>query len=281
MSPTRKRGFTLVELLVVIAVIGILVAMLLPAVQAAREAARRSDCSNNLKQIALGLHLYHDIHRRFPSGWIANAPTEEPGWGWQAHTLPFLEQQPLYQNFARTHLPIGHAANQQARETLLPFTRCPSDPGEALVNLIEEATGAPLFPVARSNYIGMFGTLEIEDDPDLGDGMFFRNSQVRFADVIDGLSNTLMIGERSSKIDGSTWTGAVPGAEEGLARVVGSADHVPNDPHAHFDDFSSHHPTGAQFALADGSVRLITDQIELMIYHGLATRGGAEPVQAP
>jgi hypothetical protein len=148
------------------------------------------------------------------------------------------------------------------------------------VTLVEEASGNPLFPVARANYVGVFGTLEIEDDPFAGDGVFHQNSSYRFADVLDGLSNTIFVGERCSRIDGSTWTGAVEAAEEGLARVVGSTDHTPNDPAAHFDDFSSHHPTGAHFTLGDGSVRMISDLVDLAVYHAIATRAGNEPVGA-
>jgi hypothetical protein len=268
----------LVELLVVIAVIGILVALLLPAVQAAREAARRIDCRNNCKQIGLALHMYHDVYRQLPAGWIADPNTGEPGWGWATHILPFLEQSSVHDKID-LNLPIADPSNQPMRETPLPFYRCVSDARhEPLLMLIDEATGNPLFNVARANYVGVFGTLEIEDDPFAGDGVFFQNSHIRFADVLDGLSSTLFVGERCSRIDGSTWTGAVEGADEGLARVVGSTDHVPNAPLAHFDDFSSDHPTGANFTLGDGSVRMIADTIDLAVYQALATRAGGEPV---
>jgi hypothetical protein len=123
----------------------------------------------------------------------------------------------------------------------------------------------------------VFGTEEIEDHPSDGEGLFYHNSFTRFADILDGLSNTIAIGERSSRLGDSTWVGMVHGVPEAMARVVGSCDHVPNDPAAHFEDFSSHHATGAHFALADGSVRLIGSDIDLDVYHGLATRSGGEP----
>jgi hypothetical protein len=166
------------------------------------------------------------------------------------------------------------------RETSLSFYRCVSDGrgSDPLLLLLDEDTGSPLFRVARANYVGVFGTEEIEDEPLNGDGVFYQNSGTRFADVIDGLSNTMFVGERCSRIDGSTWTGAVEGAEEALARIVGSADHPPNDPAAHLDDFSSYHPSGAHFVLGDGSVRMIADSIDKFVYRALATRGGGEPV---
>jgi prepilin-type N-terminal cleavage/methylation domain-containing protein len=276
---TKSKAFTLIELLVVIAIIGVMVALLLPAVQAAREAARRIDCRNNCKQIGVALHAYHDVYRQLPAGWIADPNSGEPGWGWATHILPFLEQNNLHAQI-QLNLPIADPANQIERETSLSGYRCVSD-GRGIgphVLLADEATGNPLFKVARANYVGVFGTLEIEDDPFAGDGVFFQNSNLGFADVVDGLSNTIFVGERCSRIDGSTWTGAVEGAEEGLARIVGSTDHVPNHPAAHFDDFSSYHPTGAHFTLGDGSVRMIADTIDLAVYQALATRMGDEPI---
>ncbi len=290
----RRIGFTLVELLVVISVIGILVALLLPAVQYAREAARRTQCKNNLKQIGLALQNYHDVHKRLPPGWSASAPEGPAGWAWSAQILPFMEQRNVYHQirFDRT---IDDAANALARIRPIGTFLCPSSPGESVFVIGEEHAhhhhhtgghahdidaGHPLFPIARSNYVGVFGTLQIEDAPSAGDGTFFHNSSVRFGDIVDGLSNTFLVGERSSKLGGSTWTGVVPGAAEAMARVVGSTDHSPNSAHHHFDDFSSYHATGAHFVLGDGSVRIINDQIELSVYRALATRNGGEPIDA-
>lgn len=279
----RKRGFTLVELLVVIAIIGVLMALLLPAVQAAREAARATQCKNSIRQVGLALHNYHDTHERLPPGWIADAPEGTPGWGWMVSILPQLEQGALHDGLIKRNLPIDDAVNQQAREHVVKLFLCPSDPKPKQFQLggpggpgdtVDD--GPPVFLVARSNYVGVFGTLEIEDDPTAGDGAFYFLSTTRFADITDGLSNTLLVGERGSRLGGSLWQGVVPAASEAMARIVGISDHTPNHPDAHFDDFSSYHPSGVHFVLGDGSVRRIDDHIDLAIYQGLMTIGGGE-----
>jgi prepilin-type N-terminal cleavage/methylation domain-containing protein len=278
----RHSGFTLVEVLVVIAIISILIALLLPAVQFARESARAAQCHNNLKQMGIALHLYHDTNRRFPPGWDGVDPEGAPGWGWGSAILPQLDQGPINDQIVR-HLSISDAANQLAREAGVPVYLCPSDsPRERFLIYgdLEDAidAGTPLFEVGKSNYIGVYGTQEIEDDPAAGDGTFFYRSRLTMADIRDGMSNTLIVGERHSELGGSTWTGVVEGANEAMARIVGASDHTPNDPHHHFDDFTSRHPTGVHFLLGDGSVRRINDTIDLSVYHALVTRDGNEPV---
>src|SRR3954470_8220971 len=123
MSVYSRRAFTLVELLVVIAIIGVLVALLLPAIQAAREAARASQCKNNLKQLGIALHNYHDSLGRLPPGWFANQPEGDPGWGWSLSLLHYVEQHSLELSIKR-HLSIADAANQQARESVVPVFLC-------------------------------------------------------------------------------------------------------------------------------------------------------------
>jgi len=272
-----RNAFTLVELLVVIAIIGILVALLLPAVQYARESARRSQCQSNMHNVGIALHNFHDVHGSLPAGWVADVPDGEPGWGWGAHLLPYLEQKALLDNEIHLEHHIDEPENEFARQSVIPIYLCPSD-ANSTGTIMLTGIHAPLAEVGRSNYVGVFGTDEIEDVPSHGDGVFYHNSHTRLADILDGLSTTIMVGERSSKLGGSTWVGMIHGATDAMARVVGSCDHVPNDPHSHFDDFSSHHASGANFILGDASVRLISDDIDLDVYHALATRSNGEPV---
>lgn len=303
MSSSRYRsGFTLVELLVVISIIGILVGLLLPAVQAAREAARRISCQNNLHQIGVALHNYHSAFRQLPSGWVADDRNHhEPGWGWAAAILPQIEGSAAYEgiNFS---LAIEEDDHEDVRLTSIEAFLCPTDPldpiffiGEgdahghnhnhgdpddhdagANVDLVDHS----LFQIAKSNYVGVYGTEDIHEDLYKGDGLFYGNSRHRFRDILDGLSQTLMIGERSGRLGGSIWHGVIHDANQPAARVIGAADHVPNDPHGHFEDFGSYHADGAQFVLSDGSVKFITSFVDLKIYHALTTRANKEVVQA-
>lgn len=287
-----RKAFTLVELLVVIAIIGLLMGLLLPAVQAARESARRNTCRNHLKQMGLAMHNYHDIHLKLPAGWQAYAlpalspdPEGEPGWGWASAILPQMEQTALSESL-NPGLPITDAANATGRVTALEVFRCPSDATQEITfDLLAEGTTTPLVTLARSNYVAMFGTKELEDCEGLGpgqkcisDGPVFHNSTTGFRDLLDGLTSTLLVGERSSKLGDSTWTGVVVGGEEPMARVLGIADHTPNHPTSHFDDFGSYHPGVTNFVLGDGSVRSISDNISIDVYQALSTRAGGEPV---
>lgn len=292
-SPTRppRRGFTLIELLVVIAIVAVLIALLLPAVQQAREAARRSQCQNNLKQIGLALHSYHDSSQSFPHGWIgvtANQPDVNGlnGWGWASKLLHRIEQPALYHaiNFK---LSTSDAVNTASIRRSLPVFRCPSD-SSAETWVLDDSAGAALATLATANYVGNFGTDGLDaclgfapGIACLGDGALMHQRTIRLSDIKDGTSSTLLVGERKTRDDlawQSTWVGVVAGGEESFQRVLGVADHVPNSPAAHFDDFSSHHATGSYFLLGDGRVRLITSNIDETIYKRLATRAGNEPV---
>ena len=289
----QRKAFTLVELLVVIAIIGILVSLLLPAVQAAREAARRMSCSNNMKQIALALHNYHDTYKALPMGWIGlnggtgTVPLSEgdPGWGWAAQVLPFIEQVTVG-DIVQDTFSITDAVNATARDTHLPIYTCPSDARfQKFFDL--DVAGTPV-SIPGANYVGMFGTLELEDCEALppgvqckGDGPFFHNSSTRFRDFLDGTSSTLLVAERYSKHGQSTWLGAIPGGDEAFARILAIADHPPNDDGGHLDDPGSYHPAGTNFAIADGSVRIVVETIDLNVYHALATMQGGEAVTLP
>ncbi len=286
-----RRGFTLIELLVVIAIVAVLIALLLPAVQQAREAARRSQCQNNLKQIGLALHNYHDSSQRFPQGWIgitANQPDVNGlnGWGWASKLLHRIEQPALYHaiNFK---LSVTNAANTANLLRALPVFRCPSD-SSAETWILKNSAGTPVATLATANYVGNFGTDGLDAclsfTPGMtcqGDGVLMHNQTIRLSDIRDGTSSTLMIGERKTRADldwHSTWAGVVAGGDESFQRILGVTDHVPNSPASHFDDFSSAHTTGSFFVMADGHVKLITSNIDENVYKKLATRGGNEPV---
>ncbi len=296
--PTRlRRGFTLIELLVVIAIIAILIALLLPAVQQAREAARRTQTRNNLRQVAIGLHNYHDTNLCFPPGWIGYDPATRQadvegvnGWGWATFILPQLEQNNLYEQI-NFNLPINDPANADIIATPLDTFRSPSDPSNDTWQIEEEGSpGTVLATLATANFVGNFGTEELHDCEGLSlgqscssDGVFFHNSRISFRDLIDGASNTFMVGQRKTNPNASppwhsTWAGVIPEGEEAFSRILGIADHAPNDPVGHLDDFSSNHSGGVHFAFGDGRVRFVTDSIDLTVYQALATRAGGEVV---
>lgn len=289
----KRRGFTLVELLVVIAIIAILMGLLLPAVQMAREAARRTQCLNNLRQLGIGLLNYESARQQFPPGWIVKesattlAALEEPGYAWSFMILPNLEQGNLYDRFDRT-LPVNDGSHYPLLRQYLSLFACASDAGDnigvpgPIVSpsplLHDPVVPLPVPEISKSNYVGVFGALEILPDLEESDGMFFRNSKVRIAQVTDGTSNTFFVGERTSELGLSFWSGVMNEVEEPIARVLGSTDHLPNSPNSHFEDFSSQHPQGANFVMVDGSTRFFNEDASIEIYQAMATRRGKEVV---
>ena len=310
-----RTGFTLIELLVVIAIIGVLVGLLLPAVQQAREAARRSACSNKMKQQGLAVHNYADVNpERFPVGWVGEYKGDEwhgddgEGFGFASRMLPFIEQNNVYKtiDFSKQ---VNHDDNATARTTVISTFLCPSDsygsgdvykPGaEGSGEDTPDATpGSTQY--ARSNYPGVFGNEHIAghdhgDDltaallsggdeglePGEGNGIFFAggaNGQnaVKFKSVTDGLSKTVMIGERDSRLGGSLWIGRGDGLEAGMSRVVGVGEHVFNSGDPHFEDFFSSHPGGVSFVFADGHVAFLSDGMSESVFQSLSTRAGGE-----
>lgn len=228
---SRKRGFTLIELLVVIAIIAVLVALLLPAVQQAREAARASQCKNNMKQIGLALHNYHDTHSILPpaylylpgGGGLQGAPAANgdtgPGWAWGMIILPYMEQQNLYNSF-NVNAPCWAPQNSASALVSVSSYLCPSatSPGD-VYNVIDGSSPSPvtLATFARSNYVVSAGNFGIWNDPSpdltkIANGVFYRNSHNRFRDISDGLSSTVFAGEKTPYHSDSTWVGVVPGA---------------------------------------------------------------------
>jgi prepilin-type N-terminal cleavage/methylation domain-containing protein/prepilin-type processing-associated H-X9-DG protein len=236
MRAKGRNAFTLIELLVVIAIIGILIALLLPAVQKVREAAARTQCTNNLKQIGLALHSYHDTNKFLPPGYIdvntnpLSTPDNDlgPGWGWAAFVLPYLEQGTVY-NQINFKVAVGTGVNAQVSQLPLSIYQCPSDAYQQTIAVYDSSFTNPIAMVAHGNYVGCNGWEECFNgaggNPQPGSGAdglaglfgfagrgaFYRNSHTRFAEVTDGLSGTIFAGERSGDHSPSTWTGAVAG----------------------------------------------------------------------
>jgi prepilin-type N-terminal cleavage/methylation domain-containing protein/prepilin-type processing-associated H-X9-DG protein len=298
----RRCAFTLIELLVVIAIIAVLIGLLLPAVQQARESAARTQCYNNLKQIGIALQSYHDNMKSFPPGYLTQVAPDNSdlgsGWGWAAFLLDNLEQTNL-QHTIRFDLQISDPANAVVRVTRIPILVCPSEPTTGTFTVVD-GDGNPLTNVARANYVAMNGVLGVTSDAFDNNGAFLRNQAMRIADITDGLSNTLFVGERASNMSSVTWTGAVTNGvvpaqrypdpadrlanAEGASALVlahGSRDHLPNNPLVFdADATSSYHVQGVNFLFGDGSVHPIDSSINGTLYEALLTRAGGEPISS-
>jgi len=282
-SARAKFGFTLIELLVVIAIIALLIALLLPAIQQVRVSAARLKCTNNLKQLTLALHAYHNNNNKLPPAYKATGL--EPGWACGAILLPYLEQTNLYQKLGVETQPFGAPPTTYAfpdSQIPLKIFRCPTDIGPDL--------NPDRYNHAMSNYRPVSGPvtyLFFAESLDMG-GVMYQNSAIRFVDITDGASNTLAYGETmwDSTVGkwGTLWigmTGLIGGSirisdamwwvDESTARVNGTAPQA----------FSSRHTGGAYFGFCDGGVRFFRDTLDPNVTRWLAGRNDGVTVSLP
>ncbi len=308
----HRRAFTLIELLVVVTIIGVLIAVLLPAVQRVRESANRVSCQNNLKQIGLALHHYHDAQQSFPPGYQSSLPCTDgatdtaPGWGWGAFILPYFEQDTVYRQLDLAQ-PVQ---NSPAIQTLVRVYVCPSDVAPNGAFPVLDGFGNTVCQTAPSSYAACVGGDESETTAPTGLGVFYRDARTRLTDVTDGTSETILVGERAWSNANGVWAGAipdgvilrgpqnpcqpvVPGAWFPAATLVQAHAHLNNaasdpDGSAGMDDFSSRHPGGSNFLFANGSVhflRSVPDDnpdgsytADGLIFQALGTRPNGEVV---
>ncbi|MEW4489933.1 DUF1559 domain-containing protein [Thalassoglobus sp. JC818] len=297
----RSRGFTLIELLVVIAIIAILIALLLPAVQQAREAARRTQCKNNMKQIGLAIHNYHDVYLQFPnanSGGLNYSSLS--GSSLFASILPMIEQSSAYNLYDFTK---GNAdpENQAVVSQVLPFYLCPSSPSRRQVPSCDTDSGR-----APGNYAACIGSKDFNQywsfyrlpRPELDGAIVYTDStpgKTKFRDFLDGTSSTMMIGETAynlpdykfssgdcagqSRYSFTYWASPYPGSTAATTEFDFNPRDIAED--GIFDSnwtrsFRSDHVGGVQFTFSDGSVHFISENIDAQLLDGLATRSGGE-----
>ncbi len=275
MRRTHRRAFTLIELLVVIAIVAILIGMLLPGVQKVREAAARTKCQNNLKQIGLAIHQYHDGNLVLPPGYTATgtyvdgATDTSPGWAWGAYILPYLEQGNLYAQFDLNNQVQSSPASQTVVSTFI----CPSDivpPGSFSVT---DSSWSPVCQAPPSSYAACCGS-GVSTTAANGNGSFYRNSTVSFGMITDGTTYTIFVEERCFANVQGTWVGAIndgicnqgqlnPNAVAGklgqgagdLVLIHASTNNSSSG--RSLDDSSSMHKIGSNFLFGDGAVHFI------------------------
>jgi prepilin-type N-terminal cleavage/methylation domain-containing protein/prepilin-type processing-associated H-X9-DG protein len=299
--PCQKlKAFTLVEILVVIAILAVLVALLIPAIQSAREAARKTQCGNNLKQVAVALHNHISTHRALPAGYESSVTVDGddggPGWAWGAKLLPYMDESPIYQLIEKD-IPVDAIGMGHVRTKSIATFMCPSDDGlQEIVEVPEIGTDKILCTMAAASYVGSAGTVRptCKFCRDRFDGVFGRNHPLEPRELEDGLSQTLAVGERATYWASAAVWGVVPRSKlldhqqpgkyaAGPAYVLGTTfadgfniEEIPeedeNTLHTYAESFGSLHPGGCHFAFCDGGVRFVFDDVDPRVMNALATR---------
>jgi prepilin-type N-terminal cleavage/methylation domain-containing protein/prepilin-type processing-associated H-X9-DG protein len=315
-----RRAFTLVELLVVIAIIGVLVSLLLPAVQTAREAARRTQCTNHLRQLALAAHSFHDTYRKLPSSIRPTGLTPLPRISGHFQMLPLIEQRAAYDQYDQTRN-WNDPANSAVTRLVVKIFVCPSTPDPKRLDGLPEASPWTPDVAAVTDYsptIAVDERLQLANLVDsAGPGMMPKNTEPRLAQVADGLSNTILYAESAgrpflyrrnqrigslpgNRVNGGGWVRpasdfSVDGSSyDGLSIPGPCAINCTNGedfgstpfPHPYYGSEGSGeayamHPGGANFAFGDGSVRLLQQNLSIREFARLVTRDGGEAVNVP
>jgi hypothetical protein len=282
---SRRRGFTQIEFAVLLGISSLLGVQIIPAINDAREAARRTQCKDNLHNLGLANHNYAEVYgERMPNGWVqySYSASEGLGHGWQMRLLPFLDQAPMYNRIYGEHEDYSTDQPSPLFLTTVPPLRCPSDDSADL--------NAPRGGWATSNYPGNFGSkpaprwnLSVSegfwpgeaDTPIQTDGIYMCNHCVRLSDITDGSSNTFMVGERSSFGNAAIWMGVRGNRFESDVVAPCSWDSPINQSE---HGFSSRHPGGSHFLTCDGAVYFVSDDIDQANYELLASRNDGQQV---
>ena len=282
---SRRTAFTLLELLVSMAVVAVLVALVFPAIQMAREGSRRVQCCNNLRQIGLALHNHHDVAGQLPQGWTS-APSGQSAWGWATAILPMLEQSAVAGGIHRNR-DVQDPLNESVLQFALSGLVCPSDSGPPRFSLFMDSHQNPAGPSAlstlpydqtvldlpRANYVGIFGTSDPDESSEnAGDGSFLGNKSIRWRDLTRGLSNVAIVGERTARRLPATWVGVVLKGEDAVARLTAFAGVGPNVADSDECEMYSRHPGGINVLFADGHVQHISDHVDRHVYQSMARR---------